>query len=348
MASSARRRYWSLFSFGVSPVHLTKLLIPNVCEVATSRSVRQGFKSLTRTASGRFALGAEQVHAGILSSATGQGSNFTSTWSDYVADSHSLERGHLPCTSFPLLSTRSRRACCCCFHTFEIHRRMSKAPSSPLRVPDLVQKHEQAIRDRSPSSSPTHSRTLNTLSPPTAPTSPSPASKTLPNMDSLKVDQPAASTVEAGNPSTTSSSRGASPSGSMSNSLVLEDIKEGEPLKVEQSKDEDDSSDDEVDDAGMTESQLFPAKDKKEDAAATPAAEAKEGDEASKDDDKDDKPAAPAGPEVSALDQLRELVDKLPAAEQEIVRKNLENIKEYPEALPLSAPWSESRLPNYL
>ncbi|ORY56534.1 translation initiation factor eIF 4e-like domain-containing protein [Leucosporidium creatinivorum] len=226
---------------------------------------------------------------------------------------------------------------------------MSGAPSSPLRVPDLVSYHEAEAAKRSPSSSPTASRTLNPLSPPQGSTSPSPSSKALPAVDSLKLDSNL--TGDSANNSTVSS-RGASPSGSMSNSLVLEDIKEGEALKTDKMGAESDS-DEEVDDAGMTESQLFPAKDNKEETKE--GAEAiKEGEKkveeqttsASKDgkaEEKSDKPAAAAvAPveEVDPLEKLRELLDSLPEQEQEVIRKNLDNIKNYPEALPLSAPWT--------
>lgn len=140
----------------------------------------------------------------------------------------------------------------------------------------------------------------------------------------------------------------------MSNSLVLEDIKEGEAVKSGD-KDED-SSDEEVEDAGMTESQLFPpAKDdnkeesgssKEKGAEATKAGEEKDkaistASKDGKDEEKSEKPIASVE-EVDPLEKLRELLESLPEEEQEVIRKNLDNIKNYPEALPLSAPWSKS------
>lgn len=219
---------------------------------------------------------------------------------------------------------------------------MSGAASSPSKVSSLVQKHESAIRASSPATSPSLSRTSNPLSPPTAPKSPTPASKTLPAIDSLKLD-----TADASSASATSSSKATSPAGSMSSSLILEDIKEGEQLKIERLADEEDSSDGEVSEA-MTESQLFPAKEGDDDdsqaqkADGDKAGEKKAAEESPKDGKAvtkgEDKAAAP---ETSPLDKLRELLNSLPAQEQEIVRKNLESIQAYPDALPLSAPWSE-------
>lgn len=132
----------------------------------------------------------------------------------------------------------------------------------------------------------------------------------------------------------------------MSSSLVLEDIKEGEQLKIERLEDEDDSSDDEVNES-MTESLLFPAaKDNKD--SKDGSGEAKDGEkkaeETSKDGKTDSKAEEKAAPEVDPLEKLRELVESLPAQEQEIVLKNLETIQAYPVELPLSAPWSESAL----
>lgn len=140
----------------------------------------------------------------------------------------------------------------------------------------------------------------------------------------------------------------------MTNSLILEDIKEGEPLKTTDNKDDSDSDED-VDDSAMTESQLFPAaKDNKEEGGKdgeTKDGEKKAGEESTtsapkdgKDEENSDKAAAAVAPveEVDPLEKLRELLESLPEQEQEVICKNLENIKNYPEELPLSAPWSES------
>lgn len=183
-------------------------------------------------------------------------------------------------------------------------RRICMTSTAPLRVPDLVKRHEDEIAKRSPSSSPEQrNRTLdssrrrdNLPAPPQSPT-PSSSSNTmsLPAVESVKSD----GLLDASSPAASS------PADSLSSSVVLdlEDIKEGETLKIETE-----------DDVAIT----------------------------GEDEDKKQTEGAAATGSDSPLTKILERLPNLPPKEQDIVRKNIEKIAQYPRELPLSTAWSEA------
>lgn len=140
--------------------------------------------------------------------------------------------------------------------TSAVHQRTPMAPVvnlSPTKVSSLIELHSQLVAQASPppafpSLSPTLTRrtmssaTLDASSSLSPPTSPPPV--------------PAVAALVAS--SDPVSSRGGTPPASMSGSMTLGDIKEGEALVVEEAA-ADSDSDGDLEDGNMTESVLFPS-----------------------------------------------------------------------------------------
>ncbi|GJN90678.1 hypothetical protein Rhopal_003690-T1 [Rhodotorula paludigena] len=188
--------------------------------------------------------------------------------------------------------------------------------SSPLRVSDLVERHNEQIRRASPSlSPPTTRRSLPGVSPTRegssadAPTSPSPQSKELPPAAELQAkaapeDKEDAGTSLNADNSADGAQDGKSEAVAPAQAQGLEGIQEDDAASLEEGEIRDDEG--------------ARREDQKADG------------EANADEPVDDKP----------LERITESIQALPTEKQEAVKATLARLAEYPPELPLTHSWT--------
>ncbi|GAA5923882.1 hypothetical protein JCM1841_001423 [Sporobolomyces salmonicolor] len=200
--------------------------------------------------------------------------------------------------------------------------------ASPIRVPDLVSKHEEAISRASPASSPVAQR--KSSAPAAEPGSPTRAKSELPQLEMLKATEGDAN------------SRGTSVSGNSTLGDIVEDTapvaetatsKDGDVKEANAAAQEEDL--DAPSEAAKDASAPSAAPATDSTSEATPAASS----DAPATSSDAPKPAATATSD-SPLAMLLENLDSMSPKEQEVVKKNLERISEYPRELPLNASWT--------